>query len=120
MHLWDWRSGYNFQKLNSIAQPGSINSEAGIFALAFDRSGSRLVSAEADKTVKIYKEDETAVILVMLCLISKSLTYELSPFYTILERGNSSNQLATWTIAKVKILTVAVFVYACAFFEKNS
>lgn len=62
MYFWDWRSGYNFQKLNSIAQPGSINSEAGIFALAFDRSGSRLVSAEADKTIKIYKEDENAVI----------------------------------------------------------
>lgn len=61
MYFWDWRSGYNFQKLNSIAQPGSINSEAGIFALAFDRSGSRLVTAEADKTIKVYKEDETAV-----------------------------------------------------------
>nr|CDS34393.1 pleiotropic regulator 1 [Hymenolepis microstoma] len=60
MYFWDWRSGYNFQKLNSIAQPGSINSEAGIFALAFDKSGSRLVTAEADKTVKIYKEDENA------------------------------------------------------------
>ncbi|KAL5969072.1 Pleiotropic regulator 1, partial [Taenia solium] len=60
MYFWDWRSGYNFQKLNSIAQPGSINSEAGIFALAFDRSGSRLVTAEADKTIKVYKEDETA------------------------------------------------------------
>lgn len=61
MYFWDWRSGYNFQKLNSIAQPGSINSEAGIFALAFDKSGSRLVTAEADKTIKIYKEDENAV-----------------------------------------------------------
>uniref|UniRef100_A0A5K3EML0 Pleiotropic regulator 1 n=1 Tax=Mesocestoides corti TaxID=53468 RepID=A0A5K3EML0_MESCO len=60
MHFWDWRSGYNFQKISSIAQPGSINSEAGIFALAFDRSGSRLVTAEADKTIKIYKEDENA------------------------------------------------------------
>ncbi|EUB59260.1 Pleiotropic regulator 1 [Echinococcus granulosus] len=60
MYFWDWRSGYNFQKLSSIAQPGSINSEAGIFALAFDRSGSRLVTAEADKTIKVYKEDETA------------------------------------------------------------
>uniref|UniRef100_A0A0X3NVG0 Pleiotropic regulator 1 n=2 Tax=Schistocephalus solidus TaxID=70667 RepID=A0A0X3NVG0_SCHSO len=61
MHFWDWKSGYNFQRLQSQVQPGSINSEAGIFALAFDRSGSRLVSAEADKTIKIFKEDETAM-----------------------------------------------------------
>ncbi len=74
MHFWDWRSGYNFQKLNSIAQPGSINSEAGIFALAFDHSGSRLVSAEADKSIKIYKEDETAVsIVTKLCVYTNWL-----------------------------------------------
>ncbi|KAG5452371.1 Pleiotropic regulator 1 [Clonorchis sinensis] len=60
MHFWDWRSGYNFQRLQTQVQPGSIDSEAGIFALAFDRSGSRLVSCEADKTIKIFKEDETA------------------------------------------------------------
>ncbi|KAA3673210.1 pleiotropic regulator 1, partial [Paragonimus westermani] len=60
MHFWDWKSGYNFQRLQAQVQPGSIDSEAGIFALAFDRSGSRLVSCEADKTIKIFKEDETA------------------------------------------------------------
>lgn len=47
--------------MQSQVQPGSIDSEAGIFALAFDRSGSRLISCEADKTIKIFKEDETAV-----------------------------------------------------------
>ena len=61
MYFWDWKSGYNFQRLQAQVQPGSIDSEAGIFALAFDRSGSRLVSCEADKTIKIFKEDETAV-----------------------------------------------------------
>ncbi len=61
MFLWDWRTGYNFQRIQAPVQPGSIDSEAGIFALAFDKSGSRLFSCEADKTVKIYKEDETAV-----------------------------------------------------------
>ncbi|CAH8563059.1 unnamed protein product [Heterobilharzia americana] len=60
VHFWDWKSGYNFQRLQAQVQPGSIDSEAGIFALAFDRSGSRLVSCEADKTIKIFKEDETA------------------------------------------------------------
>jgi len=42
-------------------QPGSMDSESGIFAMAFDQSGSRLITTEADKTIKIYREDETAV-----------------------------------------------------------
>jgi len=37
-----------------------MDSEAGIFALCFDQSGSRLITAEADKTIKIYKEDDEA------------------------------------------------------------
>ncbi len=61
MYLWDWRTGYNFQRVQAAVQPGSIDSEAGIFALMFDKSGSRLFSCEADKTIKIYKEDESAV-----------------------------------------------------------
>lgn len=60
MHFWDWRTGYNFQRLQSMAQSGSIDSECGIFALAFDQSSSRLISGEADKTIKIYKEDENS------------------------------------------------------------
>ncbi|CAH2269040.1 pleiotropic regulator 1 [Pararge aegeria] len=60
MYCWDWRTGYNFQRLQSAVQPGSMDSEAGIFALTFDQSGSRLITAEADKTIKIYREDESA------------------------------------------------------------
>lgn len=60
LYFWDWRTGYNFQRLQAPVQPGSIDSEAGIFACTFDQSGSRLLSAEADKTVKIFKEDENA------------------------------------------------------------
>jgi pleiotropic regulator 1 len=41
-------------------QPGSMDSEAGVFAMAFDHSGSRLIMAEADKTIRIYKEDDEA------------------------------------------------------------
>uniref|UniRef100_A0A336K8G0 Pleiotropic regulator 1 n=1 Tax=Culicoides sonorensis TaxID=179676 RepID=A0A336K8G0_CULSO len=60
LFFWDWRTGYNFQRSQAAVQPGSMDSEAGIFAMTFDNSGSRLITTEADKTIKIYKEDETA------------------------------------------------------------
>ena len=60
MHFWDYRSGYNFQSAETIAQPGSMESEAGIFCSAFDKTGTRLITGEADKTIKIWKEDENA------------------------------------------------------------
>lgn len=47
-------NGQMFQKINSPVQPGSLDSEAGIFALSFDQTGSRLITCEADKTIKIY------------------------------------------------------------------
>lgn len=61
MFFWDWKSGYNFQRHQALVQPGSIDSEAGIFAMTFDNSGSRLITCETDKTIKIYKEDDEAV-----------------------------------------------------------
>ncbi|KAJ0183503.1 hypothetical protein K1T71_001479 [Dendrolimus kikuchii] len=60
MYFWDWRTGYNFQRLQAAVQPGSMDSEAGIFAMTFDMSGSRLITTEADKTIKIYREDDSA------------------------------------------------------------
>ncbi|XP_055491277.1 pleiotropic regulator 1 [Leucoraja erinacea] len=60
MHLWDWRTGYNFQRIHAAVQPGSLDSESGIFACTFDQSESRLLTAEADKTIKVYKEDDMA------------------------------------------------------------
>ncbi|MCP9262095.1 putative Pre-mRNA splicing protein [Dirofilaria immitis] len=60
INFWDWKSGFCFQREQTKAQPGSIDSEAGIFALTYDQSGSRLITAEADKTIKMYKEDENA------------------------------------------------------------
>lgn len=41
-------------------QPGSLESEAGIFAASYDVTGSRLVTCEADKTIKMWREDESA------------------------------------------------------------
>uniref|UniRef100_T1IU65 Pleiotropic regulator 1 n=1 Tax=Strigamia maritima TaxID=126957 RepID=T1IU65_STRMM len=60
LFLWDWKTGYNFQRIQAPVQPGSIESEAGIFSCCFDHSGTRLITTEADKTIKIYREDETA------------------------------------------------------------
>eukprot|EP01060_Flectonema_neradi_P012691 TRINITY_DN19453_c0_g1_i2.p1 TRINITY_DN19453_c0_g1~~TRINITY_DN19453_c0_g1_i2.p1 ORF type:complete len:483 (+),score=89.41 TRINITY_DN19453_c0_g1_i2:52-1500(+) len=58
--FWDWKTGYNFNSLQTIPQPGSLESERAIYCSTFDRSGSRLITGEADKSIKIWKEDETA------------------------------------------------------------
>lgn len=60
LHFWDWRSGHKFQGLEAIPQPGSMSSENGIFDVKLDQSASRLITAECDKTVKIYREDPDA------------------------------------------------------------
>ncbi|KAH7030799.1 Pre-mRNA-splicing factor prp46 [Microdochium trichocladiopsis] len=60
MSFWDWKTGHRFQALDSIAQPGSLDAEAGIMSSTFDRTGLRLIVGEADKTIKIWKPDEKA------------------------------------------------------------
>lgn len=60
LNFWDWKSGHCFQNLQIKPQPGSLDSECGVFASAFDMTGSRLITCEADKSIKIWKEDETA------------------------------------------------------------
>ncbi|WVZ19994.1 hypothetical protein V8G54_007316 [Vigna mungo] len=60
MWFWDWKSGHNFQQAQTIVQPGSLDSEAGIYACTYDITGSRLITCEADKTIKMWKEDESA------------------------------------------------------------
>ena len=76
MGFWDYKTGYQFQQLTSVPQPGScycnlshalihftgsLDSEAGILCSTFDKSGSRLLVGEADKSIKIYKEDINSV-----------------------------------------------------------
>lgn len=60
MNFWDYASGHCFQTSTTVAQPGSLDAENGIFAAEFDLTGTRLITCEADKTIKIWKEDENA------------------------------------------------------------
>ncbi|CCU74534.1 pre-mRNA splicing factor [Blumeria hordei DH14] len=58
--FWDWKTGHRFQALDTIAQPGSLDAEAGLMSSTFDKTGLRLICGEADKTIKIWKQDESA------------------------------------------------------------
>ncbi len=60
MHFWDYNSGYNFQRAETTAQPGSLDAEAGILCSTFDVTGSRLLTGEADKSIKVWREDADA------------------------------------------------------------
>uniref|UniRef100_A0A7S3ZBZ8 Guanine nucleotide-binding protein subunit beta-like protein n=1 Tax=Lotharella globosa TaxID=91324 RepID=A0A7S3ZBZ8_9EUKA len=60
LKFWDWKSGHCFQDIKIKPQPGSLDSECGVYAMAFDMTGSRLITCEADKSIKVWKEDETA------------------------------------------------------------
>lgn len=60
LHFYDWATGQCFQRLKSPVQPGSLDSEAAIFDIKFDRSSTRMITAECDKTIKIWKEDSEA------------------------------------------------------------
>jgi WD40 repeat protein len=46
---------------SSFPLTGSLDSEAGIYALTYDITGTRLISCEADKTIKMWKQDQNAI-----------------------------------------------------------
>lgn len=50
MCFFDWKSGHRFQKMDTTAQPGSLEAEQGVFCSIFDKTGLRLITGEADKT----------------------------------------------------------------------
>ncbi|WOG84364.1 hypothetical protein DCAR_0103547 [Daucus carota subsp. sativus] len=54
--FYDWKTCQNFQQIQTTPQPGSLDCEAAIYAAAFDVTGSRLVTCEADKTIKMWKQ----------------------------------------------------------------
>jgi pleiotropic regulator 1 len=40
-------------------QPGSLDAERGIMASCFDKTGTRLICGEADKSIKIWKQADS-------------------------------------------------------------
>jgi pleiotropic regulator 1 len=58
--FWDYQAAHCFQTEATKVQPGSLESEAGVYSLSFDRSGSRLISCHGDKTIRVWREDEGA------------------------------------------------------------
>lgn len=58
--FYDWKSGHKFQELMTTPVPGSLDSERGILASSFDRTGSRLITCETDKSIKVWREDPRA------------------------------------------------------------
>jgi pleiotropic regulator 1 len=60
LHFWDWKTGYNYQTTQIAPQPGSLESEAGVFAMSYDVTGTRLITCEADTSIKMWKQDTSA------------------------------------------------------------
>jgi len=60
LKFWDYRSGYKFDEQRLDPQPGSLDSEAGIMAATFDVTGTRLITCESDKTIKMWKANKLA------------------------------------------------------------
>ena len=58
--LWDYKTGHKLQDIAIEPQPGSLAAEAAVRALTFDVTGTRLITAEADKTIKLWKPDPEA------------------------------------------------------------
>ncbi|KAL8771172.1 MAG: hypothetical protein Q9209_003343 [Squamulea sp. 1 TL-2023] len=58
--FWDWKTGHRYQHLDTTAQPGSLDAEAGLMSSTFDRTGLRLICGEADKTIKVWRQDDEA------------------------------------------------------------
>lgn len=60
LSFFDYKSGHKYQSLVTKELPGSKESERGILCSTFDATGLRLITGETDKSIKIWKQDETA------------------------------------------------------------
>ena len=51
--MWDYATGKPFQHIVDVPQPGSLDAESGVFCSTFDKTGTRLITGGADKTIKV-------------------------------------------------------------------
>lgn len=51
----------NYEFLFGFLNIGLLDSEVGIYVFLYDVTGIRLVICEVDKTIKMWKEDETVI-----------------------------------------------------------
>lgn len=84
-----------------------MDSESGVFSMTFDQSGSRLITTEADKTIKIYKEDESAVSIFFYSNGSTNLS--IGNLFTVIKHYIAST---TWIfINKQRLVSAFVLKY---------
>ena len=60
MQFWDYGTWHCFQSIDPAAQLDILDAVNGIFPVEFDGTRTRLVTGEADKTIKIWKQDKKA------------------------------------------------------------
>lgn len=60
LSFYDYKSGHKYQSLATREMVGSLESERVVLCSTFDKTGLRLITGEADKSIKIWKQDEAA------------------------------------------------------------
>lgn len=87
-----------------------MDSEAGVFSITFDMSGTRMITTEADKTIKVYREDDTAVSNHLKNYLKGVYLRRKNSFYFLISvRGVASNQLETWHYQEKEVLNYNEF-----------
>lgn len=56
LSFYDYKSGHKYQSMATQEVPGSLESERAILTSAFDGTGLRLITGEADKSIKVWKQ----------------------------------------------------------------
>lgn len=60
MSFFDYKTGHKYQTFKTPAVTGSLDSERSVLCSTFDVTGTRLITGEGDKSIKIWKQDPGA------------------------------------------------------------
>ncbi|CDO95837.1 unnamed protein product [Kluyveromyces dobzhanskii CBS 2104] len=60
LSFYDYKTGHKFQSLSTTETAGSLESERSILCSTFDMTGTRLITGEGDKSIKIWKQNADA------------------------------------------------------------